>query len=292
MKRIIYFQGGLGNQMFLHAFYRFLQSKGESNLEICIASPSLNRHNGFDLFRAFPNIEKNKPAIITSFLKNNYYNLIFLLRNQINFSCRTLLFENIKNPIDTEHFLLQKETLLMGFWQDKYYSSAVTQILRNDFTFYPFDDFKNIEICGKIEQAENPVSIHIRRGDYMQANLQGIYGNICTLDYYDKAIKKIQTMVANPSFFVFSDDPEWVKDNLLLEDACYISHNKGLNAFRDMQLMSCCKHHIIANSSFSWWGAWLNAHPEKIVLTPSKWYNIEIDKTIDRILPETWIRVD
>lgn len=291
MQRTIYFQGGLGNQMFQWAFYRFLQSQGEQNLRICITSPSLKRHHDFDLFRIFSNIQQSNPKISSSYFQNQYYNLIFLARNRMSFSCWSLLFENMKNPIDKEYLQLGKQSLLMGFWQDKHYTEIAEQTLRNDFIFPPFEDDENMDISKKIKQSENSVSIHIRRGDYFQKNLRETYGSVCSLGYYNKAITKIKNLVSNPFFFVFSDDPEWVKQNLTLENTYYIAQNKGKNAFRDMQLISLCKHHIIANSSFSWWGAWLNSNPEKMIVAPDKWYNRPNDQTLSKLADKNWILI-
>jgi hypothetical protein len=288
MKRTIYFQGGLGNQMFQYAFYKYLEHIGEQNLAISIASPSLKRHCGFELFRIFPKINQNKPKIVSSLLKNAYYNVVYQVRNRIEYTHPYLLFEHFNTICDAEHLKLGNARLLMGFWQNKFYCEQVKDIIFEDFTFMPFEDAENIQIAKLISEAESSVSLHIRRGDYLQNN---IYGNVCTLDYYEKAISYLQNQIKNPTFFVFSDDPNWVKENLQLPNAHYIAHNKGANAFRDMQLMSLCKHNIIANSSFSWWGAWLNQYKEKIVITPSIWYNIPNNRVIDDLISDKWVRI-
>ena len=289
MQRTIYFQGGLGNQMFQYAFYRYLEHVGERDVVVSLASPSLNRHQGFELFRIFPNINQNPPKIVSSWVKNTYYNIVFGVRNRVQYAHPYLLFENMDTNLDAEHLNLHNARLLMGYWQNNFYSEQVRDILLKDFSFKPFEEAENIQLAKLIKTVENPVSLHIRRGDYFQKNLQVVYGSVCSLTYYKNAISYLQHHVNNPVFFVFSDDPDWVKANLHIENAHYIAHNKGANAFRDMQLMSLCKHHVIANSSFSWWGAWLNPNPEKIIVAPDKWYNKPKDQTLQHLSNEKWI---
>ena len=117
------------------------------------------------------------------------------------------------------------------------------------------------------------VSIHVRRGDYLSETNQKIYGRICTLDYYKKAIRYFEEKYEDVTFFVFSNDLEWAKENLEMKKSCFVDCNTEETAIYDMYLMSECRDNIIANSSFSWWGAWMNSHEEKEVIAPSKWLN-------------------
>lgn len=132
------------------------------------------------------------------------------------------------------------------------------------------------------------MSVHIRRGDYLSASFANGFGNCCPLDYYQRAIAMISKTVDKPLFVFFSDDMEWVKENFAGEDCLFVSHNKGVDSWQDMYLMSLCNHNIIANSTFSWWGAWLNHHEDKMVIAPKKWWStIENDD----VVPETWMRI-
>jgi len=118
---------------------------------------------------------------------------------------------------------------------------------------------------------------------------KAMHGGICSLDYYHKAIDFIrQRLGSNICFYLFSDDVNWMEENLQLENRCIIDWNQGEDSWQDMYLMSCCRHHIIANSSFSWWAAWLNPNKSKIVLTPNKWFN-HTDAV--GIVPESWIKI-
>ena len=138
----------------------------------------------------------------------------------------------------------------------------------------------NTQIFEKIEKT-NTVSIHIRRGDYLKDKQRN---NICNVEYYKLAIEKIKTYIEHPSFFVFSDDINWCKENFQNEEFNFIDWNTGNNSFIDMQLMSNCKHNIIANSSFSWWAAWLNINSNKIIIGPMYWF----DNITSNMLCDTW----
>jgi hypothetical protein len=176
---------------------------------------------------------------------------------------------------------------LVGLWQsDKYFKDYAQQI-RQDLVLKENASAKNAELLNKIA-AQNAVSLHVRRGDY------ATYPHLQTLgplgpDYYKKALELIKSRVKKPVFYIFSDDPDWCKQNLNLgRDFVFVDHNS--KGFEDLRLMSSCKHHIIANSSFSWWGAWLNPNTDKIVVAPSPWF---IDPGFDTsdFVPADWLRV-
>ena len=135
---------------------------------------------------------------------------------------------------------------------------------------------------------KNSISIHIRRGDYLHPKFNHLYGNICTIEYYKEAITILQQKYANLHFYIFSDDISWVKENLPIVPSTYIDWNKKEDSWQDMYLMSQCKHNIIANSSFSWWGAWLNNNPNKTVICPSRFMNLNQQSDI---VPEDWIQI-
>ena len=134
----------------------------------------------------------------------------------------------------------------------------------------------------------NSVSLHIRRGDYVSNQKTNQTHGTCDLDYYQRCITEIEKEVENPYFFVFSDEIEWVKENLKINHpAEYVDQNTGDKSYEDMRLMSQCKHNVIANSSFSWWGAWLNSYPDKIVFAPKRWFASDKHNTKD-LIPEGW----
>ncbi len=175
---------------------------------------------------------------------------------------------------------------LMGYWQSERYFADVAQTIRTDFTFRQPMIGRNHELVEEIG-AVNAVSLHVRRGDYANNLRTKATHGVCPLDYYEAAIRYIAERVEAPHYFVFSDDMEWVRANLRIQLPCsYVDHNQGAESYNDMRLMSLCKHHIIANSSFSWWGAWLNPCDDKVVVAPKNWFANSND-TKD-LLPFGW----
>ena len=135
------------------------------------------------------------------------------------------------------------------------------------------------------------VSVHIRRGDYLSNPAFYRFHGVCAVEYYEAAVGHLAGAVENPCFFLFSDDLDWARRNLRLDyPVTYVDHNGEDKDYEDLRLMSQCKHHIIANSSFSWWAAWLCANPGKIVIAPRKWFNDPNIDTAD-IIPASWRRI-
>ncbi|MDR2407204.1 MAG: alpha-1,2-fucosyltransferase [Bacteroidales bacterium] len=171
---------------------------------------------------------------------------------------------------------LAYDCYLDGYWQNELYFKDCEDIVRRKYQFITPLDLKNNDLKNKICSV-NSVSIHVRRGDYLKHKM---YLGLCDKDYYVNAISYMKKKIDHPVFFVFSNDINWCKSNLrdVINDSCseYIDWNKKGKSYIDMQLMSICKHNIIANSSFSWWGAWLNNNIDKIVIAPKKWLNIEL----------------
>lgn len=181
-------------------------------------------------------------------------------------------------------------SILSGYWQsEKYFQNNKKQIM-NDFLFkYKITDDKNLYILKKIRE-NNAVSIHVRRGDYISDKNTNKFHGICSITYYQKAIQMIKRRVKNPLFIVFSDDPTWSRSNIKDKNAEYVNWNAGDSSWIDMYLMSHCRHNIIANSSFSWWGAWLNKIKNKVVIAPKQWFQ---DKSIDTrdLVPKSWLKI-
>ena len=150
----------------------------------------------------------------------------------------------------------------------KYFEGAEPEI-RNAFRFPAIVDAKNCSIA-EVAHGTNSVAVHVRRGDYLAS---GTLGGLASLDYYERALGHFRERWSDLAFCVFSDDIEWCRSNLRFERAHYVDWNKGRDSFRDMQLMSYCRHHVIPNSSFSWWGAWLSDSLDKEVVAPQRWSN-------------------
>ncbi|MDP1949141.1 MAG: alpha-1,2-fucosyltransferase [Nitrospirota bacterium] len=179
---------------------------------------------------------------------------------------------------------------LDGYWQSsKYFESCAAEI-REEFTFSSDLLDKNLELARLIGQV-NSVSIHIRRGDYVASQATSKVLGFVGLEYYKLAMRRIFNEVSAPWFFVFSDDLAWAKNNLGLSDrVTFVDHNRGATSYKDMRMMGLCQHHIIANSSFSWWAAWLNPSPVKIVIAPQRWFSSG-DLDARDLLPDGWIKL-
>ncbi len=268
--------GGLGNQMFQYAAGRALALDRNESFHLDIAGfNGYELHHGFELSRVFmcPSEIASK-AEIRDILGWQYLSGIkrVLARPSMEvFRRNGFIVEPhyhywpLINHVPTVCYL-------SGYWQSEKYFQAHASKIRADFTFkLPMSDI-NTELAEQINQV-NAVSLHVRRGDYVSSVKNNSMYGLCSLDYYQAAISYISARVINPQFFIFSDDMAWVKDHLNVGITChFIEHNQGAESYNDMRLMSLCRHHIIANSSFSWWGAWLNANPEKIVVCPKKWF--------------------
>lgn len=180
---------------------------------------------------------------------------------------------------------------LHGYWQSEKYFADVATAIREDFSFHHPLSAANVVIANMIDAAGSAVSLHVRRGDYISdARTHAVHG-LCSIDYYRSAVRYITDRVMDPVFFVFSDDIAWAKSNFAFDYPChYIDHNRGAESYNDMRLMSLCRNHIIANSSFSWWGAWLNSSDDKIVVAPKRWFASN-DKSTKDLLPAEWVTI-
>jgi hypothetical protein len=175
---------------------------------------------------------------------------------------------------------------LVGYWQTHRMVNAIGDSLRAELAFRRPAEGKNLETLEQIEQSRNPVSLHVRRGDYTLA----AEGNIAlSVDYYTRAIATMQERLDDPTFFVFSDDIAFTKASLPAGlRAVFVEHNDSESSQEDLRLMAGCHHHIIANSTFSWWGAWLNGRPGKIVIAPKYWH-LRADTYYPDLMPPDWI---
>jgi hypothetical protein len=179
-------------------------------------------------------------------------------------------------------------TYLDGNWQSEKYFKNIENIIREEIILKEVVN-ENLKQLTQRIQENNSVSLHIRRGDYTTVKVQRVL-KLCSPKYYHQAIEFIKHKTKKPTFFVFSDDIEWVKDNIETNTPTIFVSNGNLEDYEELMLMSKCKHNIIANSSFSWWGAWLNNNPDKIVITPKEWFN-DKNKNINDLIPSHWIKI-
>ena len=280
--------GGLGNQMFQYAVGRRLAHvlAVELKLDITWLGKRGNRAYSLENFNVRENFASASEIAVVA------------PKGRLGQALAKKWPEKWPKYIQEKHFHFDPEILnlhdgvyLKGYWQSEKYFSDVAAILRREFTVKtPLSD--RSRKLSEMIAAEQSVSIHIRRGDYVAARKTNLVHGVCGLDYYFRCIDYLKQLVQNAHFFIFSDDPQWAGDNLKqLCPATFVDYNRAGRDYEDLQLMSRCNHHIIANSTFSWWGAWLNPREDKIVLAPRQWFDkkIQVSMKMDDLFPSGWI---
>lgn len=185
---------------------------------------------------------------------------------------------------------LPDDVYLMGYFQCEEYFSPVADLIREELTPKADPLPRTAELIAKAKDS-NSVSLHVRRGDYVSDPTANALFGVVNLDYYRRALSHIEDRVPNPKFFVFSDDMEWARQNLELPgQPVFVDHTGPDTSAEDIRLVRACRHNVIANSSFSWWGAWLGEHEEKKVVSPSTWTSDEAEYPRD-IIPARWQRM-
>lgn len=266
--KIINFKSGLGNQIYYYLFYLYLKDKYPlEKIYGCYNKKNLVKHNGVEVNSVFD----------LSIPPRTWYSDV------ISVICRKLSGLGFKGLKSTDKHYDENAIFFDGFYQDKkYFLGNVDNIKFREFDLGD----KNRSVLDLILK-EDSVFIHVRRGDYVDPKFIHIYGNICTDMYYQKAINMVLQKYPKAHFFVFSNDIPWVKTNLQIPNCTYVTHNMGKASFIDMFLMSKCKAGIMANSSFSFWGARLNTNKPYIIY-PNKWDNIN---PCPDIFPKDWIAI-
>lgn len=280
--------GGLGNQMFQYAAGRRLAYVFSVELKLDIT--------WIDKF-------DSRPYVLGNFdIKENFASESEIAAVAPTGKCAHAIAKRWPkkwpNYIQEKHFHFDPDILklhdgvyLKGYWQSEKYFADIADIVRREFTLKTPLSEKTRDVSELIA-SKRSVSIHIRRGDYAALRKTKQHHGVCDLEYYFRCVDHIKRSVKNPHFFIFSDDPQWARDNL--KSICYatvVDHNLLGNAYEDLWLMSRCDHHIIANSSFSWWGAWLNPRKDKIILAPKQWFaeKTQISTNIEDLFPSSWI---
>lgn len=258
---------GMGNQMFMYAFYLALKQRDKNTFCTECVLKGDKVHSGYDLGRAF-GISTDRNTVLDSFVKlmMKAYRCLppFLFRMMTAFLGVHFVRE-VKGVYEASYLEQKKRiSFFFGYWASEQYFLAVRDEIRQVFRFRTENLSAETRVLERqIRSCPSGVALHVRRGDFVSGNM--------TLEntYYEKAIDVLKQHVSDPVFFVFSDDPAYVR-TMNLPNAVYVDCNKGTDAWQDMFLMSVCRHNIIANSTFSWWGAYLNGHKGKIVVAPEE----------------------
>jgi hypothetical protein len=285
MNVVIIFNG-LGNQMSQYCFYREKKKRDDNTKYVVLCPP-----DKYQLDRLF-GIPYQRDSLFYYLYKivldKAYFSKHKFLRKFLRFVlgiCRIrLIVEPLSRDYDAGNFEnVPGLTFYRGGWHSELYFKDDSSQVRQLFSFPAVSDKEFARVADMISRSES-VSLHIRRGDYVGLSE---FQNICTDDYYRKSIDYIRGKLDAPTFFVFSDDVDYIRKKFGDDPSFVIVDvNSGENSWRDMSLMSMCKHNIIANSTFSWWGAWLNRNPAKIVIHP-KYHLFGVDT--NDFYPHDWI---
>lgn len=284
---IVKIVGGLGNQMFQYTYAKVLEQKGyEVKIDIS-AFETYKLHGGYQL-------EKYNIDLQSSCIEENskYYSNSLLSKILCKVGIETSKAIREKTLFFDKAFLnIKDDNYIEGYFQSEKYFINIRGILLEQFTIKQELSNYTKEIEQQISESINSCSLHIRRGDFINDKNTNIHG-ACSLEYYKNAIKYMRKEEKDINYFIFSDDMEWVKENLKLENTIYIQSKEKRIPHEDIYLMSLCKHNIIANSSFSWWGAWLNLNSKKIVIAPKRWFADEkLYKQSGDIVCGSWVKI-
>jgi hypothetical protein len=290
---IVKLLGGLGNQMFQYATGRAVASRLGAELLLDV---SAFEHYGLRRYELAAFAIEGRVATSADLARAEgnaaWPAWLGRLRKVVGLARPAALYKEAAFTYDGNILRVRAPAHLDGYWQSERYFLDVAEKLRKEFTLTQPVDEANRQILDQIRAPLcQAVSLHIRRGDYVSNAHTAQFHGVCSLDYYRSAVDYLATRVSKPHFFVFSDDPDWVSNNLSLAHPMTVVEANGADrGALDMMLMMSCRHHVIANSSFSWWGAWLNPHEDKIVIAPKRWFGGAALDTRD-LIPSSWIRL-
>ncbi len=289
--KVVNILGGLGNQMFVYAMYLALkEAHPDENVYLCRRSyKGYPLHNGYELDKVFGADAKEASLCQLAQVAYPYWDYkTWRIMRHFFPKRKSMLSGTTQIKFDYGNVIRKGDGFYDGYWQNEKNFLPIRNKILETFTFPTFKDGKNKELV-KLIASKKTVSCHVRRGDYLK---DPVYG-VCTSEYYVKAINEINKKASPELYCIFSDDIHWCKENLCDiigkdKEIVFVDWNNGKDSFRDMQLMSLCNYNIIANSSFSWWGAWLNNHDDKIVIAPSVWMNKPM---VNDPLCDSWIKI-
>ncbi len=280
---VVRLDGGMGNQLFQYALGRYLAHKLDATLKLdkSVYTTGNKRQyslHGLNVQEVFSTAAEKKALRRKEFFRRQL--------NRLGVRIRPYWYTEKTSGYDAQVEKLVDNVYLEGFWQSEKYFKPVEQLIRQEFIVKEPPSIANRKYLDEINSV-NAVSVHVRRGDYVDDKETNAVHGVCSVDYYTEAVTRISAEISNPRFFIFSDDMKWTRENLspLFHPVVFIDPNQQAPQ-EDLRLMSSCKHHIIANSSFSWWGAWLNNDAKKKVIAPRNWFT-----TLENndIIPGGWL---
>ena len=279
--------GGLGNQMFQYAFGLQLATKRGQTLTV---NDFLLKNR---LLARLRNYTHRSFALAIFGIDPPSTSPMNLIRALLPFVSGIRL---LRETDDRQAAVLptEEQIVCIGYWQSEDFFAEARVAVRQCFVFrHPLNAFSS-NLADRIRATPDSVFIHVRRGDYLTNTAANAYHGICGRDYYERAVAYMRQMLSQPLFYIFSDDLTWAKQELapLVGSAVYADGNPDKDSWQDMYLMSQCQHAIIANSSFSWWGAWLITQPDKVIIAPRQWLNRDLPATGRQSpTPDGWIKL-
>lgn len=278
---------GLANRMFQYCYYLYLKKLGYDVAVDFYRTVTL-AHENVAWNSIFPNAPIHQASVWEVFKTGGGSGIVSKIRRRyFPFICKVKSLSAFEAPLPEQN---GHSVYMIGVFQNAKMVETVHDEVAEAFAFSPFVDGHNLTLAEEMQSCQS-VAIHVRKGkDYMSRIW---YTNTCPVEYYRKAVEMMKEKMDNPRFYVFTDNPEWVKDNFVDFEYMLVQGNpvSGYGSHFDMQLMSLCKHNIISNSTYSWWGAYLNPHQDKIVIAPNIWFNPDscADYTSQQLLCDGWI---
>ena len=307
---IINIKGGIGNQFFQYSLGRKLSLLNNTELKFdtsLFSEDLFDRKFKLNIFKTRGDVAtrneinkikgKEKKSKLNKKLMYNFaplskvYRMFYWRYHRLTYFRKPVVNEFIHHKYDSNILKVKDDSYLDGYWAQEKYFKDIRHILLQDFEIKAeYETVEYIKLRNEIVLNDCSVSIHIRRGYAKREIDLNIFG-VLSIEYYKKAIQYINENIKNPTFYIFSDDIEWVKNNLNPRVKHKFLNFGSDGAYLELKLMSLCKHNIIANSTFSWWAAWLNENTDKIVIAPLRWYEMKTyQKSYEKgdLIPETW----
>ncbi|MGV8081422.1 MAG: alpha-1,2-fucosyltransferase [Syntrophales bacterium] len=291
---IVRLNGGLGNQLFQYAAGRMLADYHRTELKLDLSAFHAGQGRTYRLnhFRIRESVAGDDEIdALCGPPRTSFRGIAFrFLQKMKPYHRRSIFQERCVGRYDPDILRTPKNVYLRGYWQSEKYFLPIADTIRGEIVGTETQDARSRDLKAEILRTSS-VSVHVRRGDYVTDPAAREIHSLCDDDYYRRCVRFLEDRVKDLRCFVFSDEPDWVRRNLDLgRPAVVVDHNGGEKDCEDLLLMCRCRYHIIANSSFSWWGAWLSGFPEKIVLAPRSWFRAGTLEETD-IVPDSWIRM-
>lgn len=277
-------EGGAGNQMFQYACGRAVSLASHQSFRLDLTDMTKDRLRDYVLDQLSITARPLSWLERRAWSRHRHQPFARVLFP----SARCVEVKETGLPFVPEIKVIRTPSYLFGYWQSESYFSDAAEVIRTDFQLKADYTPARLETLSKIKAAENAVSVHVRRGDYVSnAKTNAIHGT-CDPDWYAAALSEMASKFKDMQLFVFSDDISWTRDNLpSYPSMTFVEPQDDGKDVQDMHLMASCRAHIVANSSFSWWGAWLNPRRDKHVIAPAQWFRSSSHDARD-LIPESW----